>query len=164
MALPASSTGVETNVTALELQDLRPETPAPDSPTPNSNPTSSPESGSSASSTIDSFETALSDTDRAFIRWLKRRMLRARLLSYYIRLKSFLSAKLPETWLGKLAVFLAFYTAVFLAYETIALKRPTLDISKAQGLAAEAATAAAEWTAYSTWKNNICPAELVGSE
>jgi hypothetical protein len=76
-------------------------------------------------------------------------------------LKIFTKNKLPETWLGKLTVFLGLYTAVFMTYETIALKRPTLDIGRSQASIAEAATATAEWTAYTTWKNSICPAEFV---
>ncbi|PVI04247.1 hypothetical protein DM02DRAFT_651849 [Periconia macrospinosa] len=141
MASPVSPE--DADITELEFQNLSPvNSPRPISPT---------------SSTTESFQTALSDTDRAFIRFLKRRMRRALLRSYYERIK----AKFPETWIGKLTFFLCGFTAVFLVYEMFAIKRPTLAASVSQGLAAEAATAAAQWTAYSTWKNSICPAELV---
>lgn len=138
----------------IALQLIEPNTPA-EAGARGASPNLSHSRTSIAGSDTESFETALSDTDRKFIRFLKSRMRAMRMRHYWKKFKDLF----PESLIGKLTFFFAAWGVCFTVYEFVHLDQPTLANSREQTVVAQGAEAASQWNTYYQWVTIVCPAE-----
>jgi hypothetical protein len=117
----------------------------------------------------------LSDTDRKFLSWLRRRMFIAYCKYWFQRTRArFHWVDEAGGWLSKnigsaekkgpwalLTFVLALLVATFGILEYFHMKEPTLRATREQTAATIAQGAAAEWANYQTWVMEVCPSELV---
>jgi len=138
----------------IALQPIEPNTPA-EAGARGPSPNLSHRRASVADSDTESFETALSDTDRKFIGFLKGRMRAMRMQLYWKKFKDLF----PETLIGKLTFSFAVWSVCFALYEFVHLNQPTLANSREQTVVAQDAEAASQWNTYYQWVTIVCPAE-----
>ena len=151
--MPSSNLGDEAGPPepALELPDRQPRAGPPEEP-----------------------PAPLSDADRRFISWLRRRMVLAYCNHWlhwtrakfhwadeaggWVRTKIGL-AETKGPW-ALLTFVLTVVVLIFGIHEYFHLKEPTLRATREQTAATMAQAAAAEWDNYQTWVMDVCPSEL----